>query len=268
MKISDGLLKVGIDIRNKLFKQIHENLGSKLRLLVAGGTALDPETEKIFNGLGITMYQGYGLTETSPVIAVEDDKYRKNRSIEKALPGLEVKIKDENDEGIGELLVKGPTVMLGYYQNEEATKEIIDESGWQNTGDLTKIDKEGFIFITGRKKYVIVLKNGKNVYPEELEILINKIAGVTESFVYGKKEADGDYKVSAKIVYDKDIVKDIYGIEGNKDIKEKLWQEVKRINKTMPTYKYIKEISITDEELIKTTTKKIKRHEEMKKITM
>lgn len=268
MKISDGLLKVGIDIRNKLFKQIHENLGSKLRLLVAGGAALDPETEKIFNGLGITMYQGYGLTETSPVIAVEDDKYRKNGSIGKALPGLEVKIKDENDEGIGELLVKGPTVMLGYYQNEEATKEIIDESGWLNTGDLAKIDKEGFIFITGRKKYVIVLKNGKNVYPEELEILINKIAGVTESFVYGKKEADGDYKVSAKIVYDKDIVKDIYGIEGNKDIKEKLWQEVKRINKTMPTYKYIKEISITDEELIKTTTKKIKRHEEMKKITM
>ena len=268
MKLSNVLLKVGVDVRNKLFKQIHDNLGPKLRLLVAGGAALDPETEKFFNGLGIRMAQGYGLTETSPVIAVEDDKFIRNGSIGKALPELEVKIKDANEEGIGELLVKGPTVMLGYYQNEEATKETIDEEGWLNTGDLAKIDKDGFIFITGRKKFVIVLKNGKNVYPEELEILINKIAGVTESFVYGKEEEDGNYKVSAKIVYDKDIMKDIYGLEDKQEIKEKLWQEIKRINRTMPTYKYIKEISVTDEELIKTTTKKIKRQEEMKKITL
>ena len=268
MKLSNVLLKVGVDVRNKLFKQIHDNLGPKLRLLVAGGAALDPETEKFFNGLGIRMAQGYGLTETSPVIAVEDDKFTRNGSIGKALPELEVKIKDANEEGIGELLVKGPTVMLGYYQNEEATKETIDEEGWLNTGDLAKIDKDGFIFITERKKFVIVLKNGKNVYPEELEILINKIAGVTESFVYGKEEEDGNYKVSAKIVYDKDIMKDIYGLEDKQEIKEKLWQEIKRINRTMPTYKYIKEISVTDEELIKTTTKKIKRQEEMKKITL
>lgn len=268
MKLSNVLLKVGVDVRNKLFKQIHDNLGSKLRLLVAGGAALDPETEKFFNGLGIRMAQGYGLTETSPVIAVEDDKFIRNGSIGKALPELEVKIKDENEEGIGELLVKGPTVMLGYYQNEEATKETIDEEGWLNTGDLAKIDKDGFIFITGRKKFVIVLKNGKNVYPEELEILINKIAGVTESFVYGKEEEDGNYKVSAKIVYDKDIMKDIYGLEDKEEIKGKLWQEIKRINRTMPTYKYIKEITVTDEELIKTTTKKIKRQEEMKKIAL
>ena len=268
MKISNVLLKVGVDVRNKLFKQIHDNLGSKLRLLVAGGAALDPETEKFFNGLGIRMAQGYGLTETSPVIAVEDDKFTRNGSIGKALPELEVKIKDPNEEGIGELLVKGSTVMLGYYQNEEATKETIDEDGWLNTGDLAKIDKDGFIFITGRKKFVIVLKNGKNVYPEELEILINKIAGVTESFVYGKEEEDGNYKVSVKIVYDKDIMKDIYGLEDKEEIKGKLWQEIKRINRTMPTYKYIKEITVTDEELIKTTTKKIKRQEEMKKIAL
>ena len=268
MKLSNVLLKVGVDVRNKLFKQIHDNLGQKLRLLVAGGAALDPETEKFFNGLGIRMAQGYGLTETSPVIAVEDDKFTRNGSIGKALPELEVKIKDANEEGIGELLVKGPTVMLGYYQNEEATKETIDEEGWLNTGDLAKIDKDGFIFITGRKKFVIVLKNGKNVYPEELEILINKIAGVSESFVYGKEEEDGNYKVSAKIVYDKDIMKDIYGLEDKEEIKGKLWQEIKRINRTMPTYKYIKEITVTDEELIKTTTKKIKRQEEMKKMTL
>lgn len=268
MKISNALLKVGLDIRGKLFKQVHDSLGSKLRLLVAGGAALDPDTEKTFNSLGINMVQGYGLTESSPVIAVEDDKYKKIGSIGKALPTLDVKIDKPNEEGIGELLVKGPTIMLGYYENEEATKETIDKEGWLHTGDLAKIDKDGFIFITGRKKFVIVLKNGKNIYPEELEILINKIAGVKECFVYGKPEDDGDYKISAKIVYDKEIMKEAYGVEEEKDIKEKLWQEVKAINKTMPKYKYIKGIIVTEEELIKTTTRKVKRNVEMKKITM
>ena len=268
MKVSNALLKVGLDIRGKLFKQVHDSLGSKLRLLVAGGAALDPDTEKTFNSLGINMVQGYGLTESSPVIAVEDDKYKKIGSIGKALPTLDVKIDEPNEEGIGELLVKGPTIMLGYYENEEATKETIDKEGWLHTGDLAKIDKDGFIFITGRKKFVIVLKNGKNVYPEELEILINKIAGVKECFVYGKPEDDGDYKISAKIVYDKEIMKEAYGVEEEKDIKEKLWQEVKAINKTMPKYKYIKGIIVTEEELIKTTTRKVKRNIEMKKITM
>ena len=268
MKVSNALLKVGLDIRGKLFKQVHDSLGSKLRLLVAGGAALDPDTEKTFNSLGINMVQGYGLTESSPVIAVEDDKYKKIGSIGKALPTLDVKIDKPNEEGIGELLVKGPSIMLGYYENEEATKETIDKEGWLHTGDLAKIDKDGFIFITGRKKFVIVLKNGKNIYPEELEILINKIAGVKECFIYGKPEDDGDYKISAKIVYDKEIMKDIYGVEEEKDIKEKLWKEVKTINKTMPKYKYIKGITITEEELIKTTTRKVKRNVEMKKITM
>ena len=268
MKVSNALLKVGLDIRGKLFKQVHDSLGSKLRLLVAGGAALDPDTEKTFNSLGINMVQGYGLTESSPVIAVEDDKYKKIGSIGKALPTLDVKIDKPNEEGIGELLVKGPTIMLGYYENEEATKETIDKEGWLHTGDLAKIDKDGFIFITGRKKFVIVLKNGKNIYPEELEILINKIAGVKECFVYGKPEDDGDYKISAKIVYDKEIMKEAYGVEEEKDIKEKLWKEVKTINKTMPKYKYIKGITITEEELIKTTTRKVKRNVEMKKITM
>lgn len=266
MKLSNTLLKVGIDLRQKLFKEIHESLGENLRLLVAGGAALDPEAEKIFNSLGFTMYQGYGLTETSPVIAAEDDKYTRIGSIGKAFPSLDVKLDEPNEEGIGELMVKGPTVMLGYYQNEEATKETIETDGWLHTGDLAKIDKDGFIFITGRKKYVIVLKNGKNVYPEELEILVNKIAGVKESFVYGKLEDDGDYRISAKIVYDIDIMKEVYGITDEDEIKDKIKQEIKVINKTMPAYKYIRDISVTDEELIKTTTRKIKRHEEMKKL--
>lgn len=266
IKISQFLLKFGIDIRKKLFKEIHDNLGGKVRLFVAGGAALDPEAEKGFNELGFTMYQGYGLTESSPVIAAEDDKYRRIGSIGKAFPSLDVKIDEPNEEGVGELLAKGPSIMLGYYNNEEATKETIDEDGWLHTGDLAKIDEDGYIFISGRKKFVIVLKNGKNIYPEELETLVNKIEGVKESFVYGRPEDDGDYKICAKIVYDKELVKEIYKTEDEKELKEILWQEVKKINKTMPAYKYIREITITDKELIKTTTQKVKRFEEIKTV--
>ena len=266
IKISNALLKIGIDVRKKLFKDIHDTLGGKVRLFVSGGAALDPEAEKGFNDLGFTMYQGYGLTESSPVIAAEDDKYRKIGSIGKAFPSLDVKIDDPNEEGIGELLAKGPSIMLGYYDNEEATKETIDSEGWLHTGDLAKIDKDGYIFISGRKKFVIVLKNGKNIYPEELETLVNKIEGIKESFVYGKPEDDGDYKICAKIVYDKDIVKEIYKTDDEKELKEIIWQEIKKINKTMPAYKYIREISLTQTELIKTTTQKVKRFEEMKTV--
>ena len=266
IKISQFLLRFGIDIRKKLFKEIHDNLGGKVQLFVAGGAALDPETEKGFNQLGFKMYQGYGLTETSPVISAEDDKYRRLGSIGKAFPSLEAKVVDQNEEGIGELVVKGPSVMIGYYHNEEATKEAMDEEGWLHTGDLAKIDKDGYIFISGRKKFVIVLKNGKNIYPEELETLLNKIEGIKESFVYGKPEDDGDYKICAKIVYDKELVEEIYGTSEKEKLKEKIWQEVKKVNKTMPAYKYVREITITDEDLIKTTTQKIKRFEEIKTV--
>ncbi len=266
IKISNALLKIGIDVRKKLFKDIHDTLGGKVRLFVSGGAALEPEAEKGFNDLGFTMYQGYGLTESSPVIAAEDDRYRKIGSIGKAFPSLDVKIDDPNEEGIGELLAKGPSIMLGYYDNEEATKETIDSEGWLHTGDLAKIDKDGYIFISGRKKFVIVLKNGKNIYPEELETLVNKIEGIKESFVYGKPEDDGDYKICAKIVYDKDIVKEIYKTDDEKELKEIIWQEIKKINKTIQAYKYIREISLTQTELIKTTTQKVKRFEEMKTV--
>ena len=266
IKITQFLLKFKIDVRKKVFKDIHNNFGGKLRLLVAGGAALDPEAEKGFNQLGIKMLQGYGLTETSPVIAAEDDKYTRLGSIGKAFPSLEVKLEDVNEEGVGELLVKGPTTMIGYYNNEEATKETIEPDGWLHTGDLARIDKDGFIFISGRKKFVIVLKNGKNIYPEELETLVNKIEGVKESFVYGLPEEDGDYKICAKLQYDRDIMREIYNVNTEEDVKDVLLKEVKKINKTMPPYKYIRDISITEEDFIKTTTQKIKRNEEMKKI--
>ena len=265
-KISSLLLKVKIDLRKQLFKEVHESLGPKLKLVVTGGAALDSETEKGFNDLGFDVEQGYGLTETAPVIAAETPKCRRLGSIGKKFPSVEVKIDNPDEEGIGELLAKGPSIMLGYYENEEATKEALDADGWFHTGDLARIDKDGFIYISGRKKSVIVLNNGKNVFPEEIETLLNKVEGIKESFVYEKKEDDGDVKVCVKIVYDKQLIKELYNIEGEEKIKEFLWDKVKDVNKLMPKYKYVREMIISEEELIKTTTLKIKRHEEMKKI--
>ena len=265
-KISNALLKVGIDVRKKIFKEIHENLGGNIKLLVAGGAALDPTVEKGFYELGFNLMQGYGLTETSPVVAAEIPKRRRIGSIGKKFDSVEVKINEPNEEQIGELMVKGPSVMLGYYDNEEANKEAFTDNGWFATGDLAKIDKDGYIFIQGRKKYVIVLKNGKNIYPEELESLINRLDIVSESMVFGMPEADGDYTISAKIVYDKQAVQEKYGDIDEDKIKDIIWQEVKKINKTIPTYQYIKKIIVTDEELVKTTTQKTKRQVEMEKI--
>lgn len=264
-KLTSLLSKVGIDFRRTVFKDVHEELGGKLRLLVNGAAALSPEVEKGYNDLGIVTVQGYGLTETSPVISAGTDYEQKIGSVGKVFPSVKLKIVNKDENGIGEIYVKGPTVMLGYYQNDEATREVMDK-GWFKTGDLGYVDKKGFLFLSGRKKSVIVLKNGKNVFPEEIETVINKIDGVRESFVYGKPEEDDamDLKICAKIVYDKEIMKEIYKIEDENKVQEVLWEEIKEINKTMPAYKYIKEISVTDKELIKTTTQKIKRHEELK----
>ena len=269
MKLTGMLSKVGIDFRKKIFKEIHDGLGGHLRLLVNGAAALSAEVEKGFNDLGIKTVQGYGLTETSPVISTGTDFEQEVGSVGKVFPSVKLKIVNKDENGIGEIHVKGPTVMLGYYQNEEATKQVLDNKGWLNTGDLGYVDKKGFLFLCGRKKSVIVLKNGKNVFPEELETVINRIDGIKESFVYGKPEENDeiDLKICAKIVYDKENMKEIYGIENEKEISDIIWSKIKEINKTMPSYKYIKEITITEEELIKTTTQKIKRHEEMKKIS-
>ncbi len=265
-KISNVLLKVKIDLRKQLFKEVHESLGPKLKLVVTGGAALDPETEKGFNDLGFDVEQGYGLTETAPVIAAETPKCRRLGSIGKKFPSVEVKIDDPDEEGIGELMAKGPSIMLGYYENEEATKSALEPDGWFHTGDLARIDKDGFIYIAGRKKSVIVLNNGKNVFPEEIETLLNKVEGIKETFVYEKKEDDGDVKVCVEIVYDKEMIKDLYNIEDEEKIKEFLWEKVKEVNKLMPKYKYVREMIVTEEPLIKTTTLKIKRHEELKKV--
>ena len=266
IKLSKILLKVKIDIRKKLFKQIHDTVGGNLRFFVSGAAGISPEVIRGFDDFGITIYQGYGLTETSPVVSVEDPNNRRFGSVGKAMDKLEVKLDDANEEGIGEIIVKGDTVMLGYYENEEATKEVLSK-GWFRTGDLGRIDDDGFIYITGRKKDVIVLKNGKNVFPEELEALINnQIEFVKESMVYGAVLEENEVELRAKIVYDKDALKEKHGEISDEELEKLFWDKIKEINKQMPTYKYIKDIILTDEELIKTTTQKIKRFEEMKKI--
>ena len=213
IKLSKFLLKFGIDIRRKLFKEIIDNLGGKLRFVISGASAIDKNVAEGFNNFGILAVQGYGLTETSPVLTAENAKVLRSGSIGYPLPEVEIKIDNPNEEGIGEIIAKGPNVMLGYYENEEATNEVLVD-GWFHTGDLGYMDKDGIIFIAGRKKNVIVLKNGKNIYPEELELLINNLPYVAESMVFGMPKGD-DLVVSVKIVYNESYVKDKY-----KDISE------------------------------------------------
>lgn len=266
LKASRALMKVGLDVRANVFKQIHQGLGGKIRFIVSGAAAIDPIVSKTLNDMGIVIYQGYGLTETSPVISVEKQGATRNGSVGKAMPGIEVKIKDPDKDGIGEIITKGPNVMLGYYNDEESTKAVLND-GWFSTGDLGKIDKDGFIFITGRKKDVIVLKNGKNVFPDEIETLINKLDCVSESIVFGTTAEDGDILLNAKIVYNKDEVAEKLGEITEEELKDFYWNKIKTVvNKKMPTYKYIKNILITNEPLIKTTTNKVKRFEEIKKM--
>lgn len=266
-KISNFLLKLHIDLRRILFKSIINELGGKLRFVISGGAPADSKIAKGFNDLGIEVVQGYGLTETSPVIAAENKRCMKAGTV--GIPMLNVKLEIENpdENGIGEIRVKGPNVMLGYYENEEATKEVLKD-GWFYTGDLGYLDKNGCLAITGRSKNLIVLKNGKKVFPEELETLVNRLELVEECMVYGMPDEKdkNDVKLSIKVVYNKEIVKEKYSDKTEEELYKFIWTEIKEINKTLPRYKYIKGMILTDEELIKTTTKKVKRQEEMKKI--
>lgn len=264
-KLSNIFLKLGIDVRRKLFKTILDELGGEVRAVISGAAPLNVEVEKDFNAIGIYTVQGYGLTETSPVVSGETSyslKHGSTGSTGRPLCNVEVKIDNPNEDGIGEIAVKGPNVMLGYYENEEATKNVLKE-GWFYTGDLGYYDKRKFLYIAGREKSVIVLKNGKNIYPEELEILISRLPYVTENMVFGYPK-DDDLLLSAKIVYNKDFFKG----QNEKEIEEKIWKDIKEINSTLTNFKHIKKIIVTDEPMIKTTTGKVKRFEEFKKIYM
>ena len=267
IKFSNALLKIHIDLRRKLFKQVINALGGELRFVISGGAPADAKISKGFNELGIKTVQGYGLTETSPVIAAEDDNHMKNGSIGIPMCNVELEVVKKDEEGIGEIRVKGPNVMLGYYEMPEETAKVLKD-GWFYTGDLGYVDNEGYIYITGRSKSLIVLKNGKKVFPEELETIINRLELVSESMVFGlpDKQDKNDVKLSVKIVYDKEIVKEKYPEKTEEEVYQIIWQQVKEINKGFPRYKHIQNMILTDKELIKTSTKKVKRQEEMKLI--
>ena len=262
IKLSKFLLKFTIDIRRKLFKDIINQLGGSIRYIVSGASSIDKKVAEGFNNFGMTTVQGYGLTETSPVLTAETERTIRYGSIGHPIPDVEIKIENKNEEGIGEIVAKGPNVMLGYYENEEETNKVLKD-GWFYTGDLAYEDKDGYIYIAGRKKNVIVLKNGKNVYPEELELLINNLPYVSESMVFGK-EKDDDFIVSAKIVYNKEYVQETYKDISEEELKEKIWNDIKEINKRLTTYKHIKNLIITDKPMVKTSTAKVKRYEEIK----
>ncbi len=264
-KISNGLLKCKIDLRKVIFKQILDNLGGNIRLVLYGSAPMDKETIIGFNNFGIELVQGYGLTETSPVISAESDKEKRPGTVGLALPSLNVKIDEPDENGEGEILVKGPSVMMGYYNNDEENKKAFKD-GWFKTGDYGYMTDDGFIYVTGRKKDIIVLQNGKNVYPQEIEFLINKLPYVTESLVYQRGKDKTDTMLCAKIVYDKDLIKENLGEKTEKEYQEIIWEKIKEINKELPVFKHIKKITITTEPLIKTTTQKVKRYEELKRI--
>ncbi|MBQ8299633.1 MAG: AMP-binding protein [Clostridia bacterium] len=249
-----------IEERKEKFKEIHDMLGGRIKLFISGAAALDRRIEEKYRLLGLNIVQGYGLTETSPVVAIGTNSYHRIGSVGRKLPSLDVKISNPNQDGIGEIIVKGPTVMLEYFGNKEATDEVMDGECF-HTGDLGRMDEDGYLFICGRKKSVIVLKNGKNIFPEEMENLVNKIEDVEESMIFGmaKSDDEDDIKINAILVVNKNGLKEKYGIETDEEIYKVLYSKVKKINNVMPPYKAIKKLVITEKPLIKTTTNKIKR---------
>lgn len=257
MKVSDLLRKVGIDIRKKLFSSVLSAFGGKLELIICGGAKLDEDIIRTFDSLGITILNGYGITECSPLISANRNKYRKPGSVGTPILACRVKIDDPDENGEGEICVKGPNVMLGYYNNPEATAEVFDKDGFFHTGDYGKLDEEGWIYITGRKKNLIILSNGKNVYPEEIEADLQKVEGVTEVVVYaGESRVQKDkITIVAEIFPDADLLKD----KGITDLQNYFEDQVKALNAKMPPYKAVKRVKLRDTEFQKNTSRKITR---------
>lgn len=251
LRLAGALRRIGIDIRRKLFSDILEKVGG-LRVIISGAAPLKPETSEFFNGIGILLIQGYGLSETAPVVSAENEKHLRRGSIGYPLPGVDVKIENADEKGIGELAVRGDNVMLGYYKDEENTSAVL-RNGWFYTGDMGRMDKDGYLYITGRKKNVIVLANGKNVFPEEIEELLSDEPIIKECVVYNKKKGEKD-AIFAKIVFDSEM-------EPDKEKAEQLIRaHIEKVNSRLIRYKQISGIELTDEEMEKTTTGKIKRY--------
>jgi len=261
VKLTNAMGKPGKKLKKKVFKSIYEQFGGNIRLFIAGAAAINPEVSKGYQDLGILALQGYGLSECAPIVALNPNTYPKDDAAGLPLFNTDVKIVDKNDEGIGEIVTKGEHVMLGYYKNEDATNEVMKD-GYFYTGDLGYIDDEGYVHITGRKKNVIITKNGKNVYPEEIESIINELEYVKESMVYGKKE-DDDITLSVQVLPDIDKIKEEKGEIDLEEIKKIIWSDIKKINENLVVYKRIKKLELRDKDFEKTTTMKIKRYKEV-----
>lgn len=263
--IAPLLAKLGFkDIQKKMFREIHESLGGNLRLIISGASALNPKVSKAFRAMGFNLLQGYGLTECSPIVTVNRLEEYKDGSVGLPLPGVEIKIDNPGKDKIGEILVRGNNVMLGYYKNEEATREVLKD-GWLYTGDYGRIDKDGFLYITGRKKNVIVTKNGKNIYPEDIELYLNQSPYILESLVFGVDDpVENETRVCAQIVPKMETIEEELGrTPTDEELHKIILAEVKKVNKKLSSYKRIQHFDIRKEEFAKTTTKKIKRYAEL-----
>ncbi len=265
--VTNALKSVGIDIKRKVFAEIYENLGGKIRFIVSAAAPIDPKIGKWVQDIGIMFLQGYGLTETAPIAALTPEYKAKVGSAGKPVICAEIKIDNPNEKGEGEVLIKSETLMLGYYENEEATKEAIVD-GWFHSGDIGYMDEDGFLYITGRSKNVIVTQNGKNIYPEEIELMLGNIEEIKECMVYGKEDEreNNELIITARVIPDYEKIEEKYG----KDIDDEkvhniIWEEIKKVNRKLTSYKAIKNLEIKKDEFVKTTTMKIKRFEELKK---
>ncbi len=268
--LTNGLKKVGVDVKKKVFKEIYDNLGGNLRIIVSAAAPIDRKVGDWLEDIGIMFIQGYGLTETAPISAVTPDYDTRVGSAGKTIFKAESKVKDPDENGEGEILIKTPTLMLGYYEDEEETKKVIDKDGFFNSGDIGYIDEDGYIYITGRSKNVIVTQNGKNIYPEEIELLLDKVDEIKESMVYGKKPEEGSKKqekeliITARVIPDYDKIQEIYGKKLSDDeVYNVIWKKIKEVNKQLTSYKSIKILEIKEGEFEKTSTMKIKRYKEL-----
>lgn len=260
LKASSTTMKIGLDLRKLLFSSVRAAFGGRLKMIVCGGAPLNPDFVPRFDEFGISIVEGYGITECAPLISVNPADAKKYHSVGPAVDGLESRIDSPDAEGIGEICVKGPNVMLGYYEDENATAEVIDEDGWFHTGDCGYIDEDGYIFITGRQKNVIVLNNGKNVFPEEIEEHLLDIELIRECIIVGRENEEGQtVGLTALIFPDFDRAKD-RGYDDVVKTTDAIKKEVAILNKTLPAFKQIRGIEIRQTEFVKTTTKKIKRH--------
>ena len=264
-KLANFLLIFHIDIRRKVFKSVLDQLGGNLRIAYFGAASMDKKVIEGYNNFGIDTVQGYGLTETSPLIAAETDKEHCPGSVGMAPFNVQLKLEDVDENGVGEIVAKGPNIMLGYYENPEATEAVMKD-GWFHTGDLGRFNKDGYLFIAGRKKEVIVLKNGENVFPSDIEFLVNKLHYVKESILFPRENTKGEIALGIKIVYDPDLIKEMFGDKTEEEYKDLIWEDIKVINQELSVFKRIKELIITTEPLEKTTTQKVKRFKEIEKI--